>query len=492
MICVVLSRSPTANPLTPHHQCSEPTALKTKGSRRWRPWTLLPQTWSFFSSPQEDKREGEINKVGERWGGRKKQHPRFSQCISLKKVCSGLNPKVIKLGTFQLALLGPSSPPQWDPALSLFQGSPLKQMVGRPSQKPEGNLTSSLSFTPITNEPLTQTCRFSFSVSLESSPEPSTTLPCLALEQFLEVSRPRSFHSQHDVAMISLKGRSAYSSLPITTEAKSNPNMAYQASNMWWGSCLFHGPFVSQTLGVTPPHPHKHTQAALLSTLHSPATQNSSSSTKGPCFLLSLAWGVCLQWMVYGVCPQWMLYGICPQWMVYGVCPQWLVYGVCLQWMVASNEAWLLVFTPCIVPSPGTGLYLWLAFFKKKKVQNLLVMVWDLRRPGSFCFCDPNYHGKGPAILLKKQYERPHEEATWKMRGPDISWRRKAHLSSAPANLPSKCSPHLTISNNSRTAAQWSPARLQNCKQWNDWHFKPLSFGEVCYIPRYNCNKLNL
>lgn len=49
-------------------------------------------------------------------------------------------------------------------------------------------------------------------------------------------------------------------------------------------------------------------------------------------------------------------------------------------------------------------------FFKKKKVQNLLVMVWDLRRPGSFCFCDPNYHGKGPAILLK----RPYGKTTWR------------------------------------------------------------------------------
>ena len=163
--------------------------------------------------------------MGERWGGRKKKHPRFSQCISLKNVRSGLNPKVITLDTFQLALLGPSSPPQWDPALSL-------RRLAAQTKNLKVTLTSALSFTPITSEPIAQTCRFSFSVSLESSPEPSTTLPCLAPEQFLEVSRPRSFHSQHDVAMISLKGRSAYSCLPITTEAKSNPNMAYQAFNI--------------------------------------------------------------------------------------------------------------------------------------------------------------------------------------------------------------------------------------------------------------------
>lgn len=55
LICVVPSKSPTTNPLTPHHQCLQPITLRMKGSRRWHPWTLLPQIWSFFSSPQEDR-----------------------------------------------------------------------------------------------------------------------------------------------------------------------------------------------------------------------------------------------------------------------------------------------------------------------------------------------------------------------------------------------------------------------------------------------------
>lgn len=134
-------------------------------------------------------------------------------------------------------------------------------------------------------------------------------------QKFLEVSRPRSFHSQHDVAMISLKGRSAYSSLPITTEAKSNPNMAYQAFNMWWGSCLAHGPFVSQILGVTPPHPHKHTQAGLLSTPHSPATQNFSSSQRS--HVSSCLWpGECAssEWCTEGASSEWCMECASSEW----------------------------------------------------------------------------------------------------------------------------------------------------------------------------------
>lgn len=212
---VALCKLPTSNPITLHHQCFQPTALKVKGSRRCHPWTLLPQTWSFYSSPWEERREAEGNTVGERGGGGKQKKQvliRFSQHVSLKKVCSGLKPKGIKLGTFQLALLAISSPPRWDPTLPLFQGSLLEQMrlsLAAQAKNLKVTLATSLSFTPITNQPITKTCRFYFLVSLDSSPEPSTTLPCLAPEQFLGVSRPRSFHSQHDVAMISLKGKSA-------------------------------------------------------------------------------------------------------------------------------------------------------------------------------------------------------------------------------------------------------------------------------------------
>lgn len=179
-----------------------------KGPRRWHHWTLLPQTWPFYSSLQESRGEAEWNKVCERLV---ETHLRISQHISLEKVCSELKPKGIKLGTFQLVLLGTSSLPSWDPAsLPGFPTGADETITSCPSQQPEGH--SSLFSLIHTHKQSINRQDLKILPPLPSRLHPFGHPPLSLVwpwNSFLGCSRPRSLHSQRAVAVTSLKGRSA-------------------------------------------------------------------------------------------------------------------------------------------------------------------------------------------------------------------------------------------------------------------------------------------
>lgn len=95
--------------------------------------------------------------------------------------------------------------------------------------------------------------------------------------------------------------------------------------------------------------------------------------------------------------------------------------------------------------------------------------------------------------------ERPHGEATWRVRGPDTTQRKKrspvipaSQLHPAPVNLSSKCSPSLVNARTAEELPSLALTRLQTLKQLNGCYFKPLSFGFICFTATFNCNKLNI
>ena len=93
---------------------------------------------------------------------------------------------------------------------------------------------------------------------------------------------------------------------------------------------------------MTPPHPHKHTQAGLLSTPHSPATQNFSSSQRS--HVSSCLWpGECAssEWCTEGASSEWCTECASSEWCTEGASSEWCTEGASSEWyMECASSDW--------------------------------------------------------------------------------------------------------------------------------------------------------